>query len=344
MLQRIYFEDESLDSQYEKSYNETYDSEDSYKFQNALQTKSNDFQKMKFEQFEKITIHTIISKFALKCRNCDVMFYSNNKFHRHLRRNCKPRTKIYHIDQSMMNYSIIDSSRKLKASKEYVFTILQNAIAKIVLNLTKTLHDMCMNSEIFLSLINQHFIQRKRLDLKIKKINTIIKIREIDDKIHDNSKYVKMNLYIFEKIKNNSCVAHLKTKFHLINTLKINVLLETNMLISEKMILNFVKKILIITTCEVMKVSIQIERKKKIVNKSIRIHKTTIISKKFFEAMFVQIKNKQFSNDKNYNFFFIVNEKLDSKDEFFAHVIKSNVKTIQIRNTVEGLIWVDVRS
>ena len=48
--------------------------------------------------------------------------------------------------------------------------------------------------------------------------------------------------------------------------------------------------------------------------------------------MFVQIKNKQLSSDKNYNFFFIVNEKLDSKNEFFAHVMKSNVKTIQIQN------------
>ena len=116
--------------------------------------KSDDLQEMKLEQFEKITIHTIISKFALKCRNCDVMFYSNNKLHRHLRKSCKQRAKIYHINQSMTNDSVIDSSRKNEASREYAFRIFQNATAKIALKLKKTLHDICMNSEIFMSLID----------------------------------------------------------------------------------------------------------------------------------------------------------------------------------------------
>ena len=107
------------------------------------------------------------------------------------------------------------------------------------MTLTIKLKELCADNNTFMLLINKRFILKKCLDMIIRKIFTSIQIREISDQIDDISKYVVMNLYIFDIVKKIRILTHLKIEMHLINNLKINILLKIDVLIFEKMILNF---------------------------------------------------------------------------------------------------------
>ena len=90
-----------------------------------------------------------------------------------------------------------------------------------------------------------------------------------------------MKFFIFEKFRNEQIIANIKTEVHLMNNLEVNVLIKTNILIFEKMILNFAKKKLIIIICDNMIISIKTDKKKKIVNRTIKIlEKIVMISRK----------------------------------------------------------------
>ena len=331
--QRAYFENkENFEQEYsDQNEDEEYD-EETYEFQEEFQIESEDVQNMKSKHSNKTTTHSMISEFVLRCRNCDALFYSNNKLHRHLRKSCKTRSNVYHVESVLTKVSIVTSNKKFESSKEYEFRRHQNAIAKIVFKLKKTLHDICMNSGIFMSLIDRDFIRQQRSNLEIRKAKTTIKIREIDG-VHDNSEYVELDIFISEKIKKSPRIAQLRIELHLIDALKVNVLIETNVLILEEMILIFVKKIFTIFSCDVMKVSIQVERKKEMMNRIVRILRKTVILSKKLETVSVRIKKTKLSKDRDYSFFSIIDEKLESKGGFCAHVVDSNIKIVQVRNT-----------
>ena len=144
-----------------------------------------------------------------------------------------------------------------------------------------------------------------------------------------------MKFFIFEKFKNESTIINIKTKIHFVNDFKINVFIKTNILILKEMILNFAKKKLIIIICKNMIISIKIDKKKKIVNRTIKILKKIVMISKKLRIVFVKIKKIKLSKNRDFNFFFILNNNFDSKKIFFAHVMKFDVKIIQVRNTSE---------
>ena len=71
-----------------------------------------------------------------------------------------------------------------------------------------------------------------------------------------------MNLFLFDKTESCSMIAHLKTKFHLINDLKINILVNMNIINSKNMILNFENRFVMISICKNIEISMIIQKKK----------------------------------------------------------------------------------
>ena len=56
------------------------------------------------------------------------------------------------------------------------------------------------------------------------------------------------------------------------------------------------------------------------------------MTSKKLRIVLVRIKKVKLSQNRNFNFFFILNNNLGPKKDFFAHVIGSDIKVIQIRN------------
>ena len=181
-----------------------------------------------------------------------------------------------------------------------------------------------------MSLMNRKFVDKKFLEAKILTIRSFIKVKKIKNKLHDNFQYCEMKFFILEKFKNESTIINIKIEVHLMNDLKVNVFIKTDILILEKIILNFVKKKLIINICNNMIISIKIDKKKKIVNRIIRIFEKIVMIFKKSKVILIKIKKIKLSENRDFNFFFILNDNLDSKKGFFVYIIESDIKIIQI--------------
>ena len=228
--------------------------------------------------------------------------------------------------------SILKSINKRKNFHDFVFRTYQYATMKKFLVFSNQDFDLCLNSETFMFLINKNFLLKYKSDVIIRQIKSNIEMKNIEAKIHDSSEYVKLDLYIHETIKIESTIAHFKTEFHFINDLKTNVLINMNVMKFENIILNFEKKIMMISTCQKLKTLIAIQRKKTFVNRTVRAVVILIIFVGAIMTVSVRVQDSKISFDKNYSFFFKADPMLKSKNDFFAHVTDHNLIAMQIRN------------
>ena len=70
------------------------------------------------------------------------------------------------------------------------------------------------------------------LELKIRKIIFFISIREVSNKIIQTNKYAIITIYIINTIFDIIRIASLIIKVYFINNLKINIFINTNIIIS----------------------------------------------------------------------------------------------------------------
>ena len=173
-----------------------------------------------------------------------------------------------------------------------------------------------MNNDTFMSFIDRAFLKRHESMIAIQQTIPPIKIKGIDSKIHDNSEYVMMNIYVPEKMKKKPSIIHIKIELHLINELKTNILVNMNVMKSKNMILNFEKKILIILTCKKMEVLISIQRKNISINRTMRATVQIIISIETTMTVSMRMRKIALFTNKNYNFFPKIEKQLDSEKKF----------------------------
>ena len=116
------------------------------------------------------------------------------------------------------------------------------------------------------------------------------------------------------------------------NDLKINLLINVDVLESQKMSINFDNNIVHIKTCE-MKASINLHiRKNFYIKRIIRVKKTFTV---YSETTNVFITyNEILSNDRNFLFESHCSENLSREDEVYTHIIDSFFFFVQVNNVI----------
>ena len=88
-----------------------------------------------------------------------------------------------------------------------------------------------LNSECAVSLINRIFLIKTHSELSVKTITNFVIVREIEFNKHKTSKYVIIPLYFSDE---NVTAMLTSRKIHIVDDLKTNVLININIIISEK--------------------------------------------------------------------------------------------------------------
>jgi hypothetical protein len=180
-------------------------------------------------------------------------------------------------------------------------------------------------NRIFFEFISHH-------DVRI--ISQSIRMCNIDVRQHDNSKYVKLNFYIRDKTFIDTIITiHFRRKIHVVNDLKIKILIDINIIESKTIDVLINNNILHVESYDVIVfIIIKFKNNDERINRIIRVIVLIIILFHFTIKMTMKFKNKFVLIDKNYFFYFISNVKLESNDEFFFHIINVNIDIVQIRN------------
>ena len=177
-----------------------------------------------------------------------------------------------------------------------------------------------LNSEYAINLINRIFLIKTHSELFIKTIISFVIIREIEFNKHETSKYVITSLYFFGE---NVTAILTSREIYIINDFKTNVLINMNIIISEKInILTFQAKVEIGNYN--INVFIDVRIKDRVVVHSIYIKKFIIISP--HTQLTISIHYINFSNR---DFFF----ELDQLDlTLYAHFVDFSLYAILTKN------------
>ena len=199
-----------------------------------------------------------------------------------------------------------------------------------------------------MSIIDRQFLDRKIFAFIVKHIAQSIKVRDIDDFVMSFSKYVTLKILMRDEFDLDKIfvVDKIRCQTHVIEKLKINMLMRFDILSSERMIIDYFKKILIIDDCKSMIVSMQITLKDKI-KRVIRAHHTITIFALFSIMISIRLReNSDLSIDRDLMFTLYdqIFARFESEREVLAHIIDVNMCAIQINNATIELVIISRNS
>lgn len=274
----------------------------------------------------------VVKRPIIDCQQCDRKFYFNNKLYRHIKK-CKllPKSEVKAHLTIPLTF-VIESTCKRNNFQGFAFKSHQYVTMKKKLTLKDLDHKHCMNSEIFMSLVDRIFLIKHLSKAPIYQVTSSIKIKGIGARMHDSSNHVIIDLLLFETIKNDIAIACLTAKFHLINNLKANVLVKINVMSSKDIILDCDKKSMSISTCNNIKVPMSVRKKGASINRSMRAVIQTIISAEVAMTILIKLRRLELSKNRDYTFYSKETRLLGPKGGFFTHVTDANLMAIQVQN------------
>ena len=294
-----------------------------------------------FDDFENTILINNVILFEISCRRCHRIFSSNNQFHKHLRsRTCydmfkkanaffnahdNAKSKIFLISFNVNSNQNIDTN--------YDFRKWQYYIAKVNLSKIEDFFSFCINIEAEITLTDETFFEKQSKNVAIRTMTTFITIRDLEVNKYQTDKYAIVFMYFEEKNKIDDIVKTVIIReIHLIKNLKINLLIENDILEFELIDISTFTNIAYIESCDVT-ISIIINVKFRFQHMSVHVLRTTSIS--FKSKRFLKIHNIILS-ERNYLFESFVSVNF----AIYAHVINSKTKSVLVQDDNEDIITV----
>ena len=138
----------------------------------------------------------------------------------------------------------------------------------------------CLNIDSDIILMNRNFFKIQAFDVIIKKMIIFISMLELSINKHMFDKYVIIDMYFLKYKSDNSVMIKITRETHLINDLKVNMLIDNDCIDFEKIIINFAKNIVYINSCDVI-VAVNVKTFRIIVQISVYARKIVIMSLQF---------------------------------------------------------------
>ena len=295
------------------------------------------------------------------CRKCNQIFIFNNKLHQHVRKAHLSETVIIFIvlltEFNLKQFFVLKSSFFIAVTKdsEKSFTDVISVVSfdvdfnknvnidydfcdwsydkiNISLSVIDETESICLNFDFDITLADRQFFQRQAFDVSIRIMISFINIRELKINKHSSTEYAIIEIYFSRQKNDVSTKTKIIREIHLINHLKINMLLSNDIIESERMIFDSSNSVVHIDSCDVS-ISLDIKTSRIVVHTSIHARKTMIISSR--SEIVVSIHYIIISIDRD--FFF---ESKEMNFSFYAHLINSTFKNILIRNDDDKIVQI----
>ena len=268
----------------------------------------------------------IISR--ITCRRCKLTLQFNNALHKHLK-TCvtKIDTNALHItfkkfSSTTIRCSNVDVNKNIDI--DYEFKDYQYAFAKVSLIENEKSTSVCADIDAEITLADTMFFNTTAKDISIRTMITSITVRELNTTKHSIDKYVIVFMYFSEKDNHDELVrAKITRKIHFVNNLKANMLIENDVLRSEKFDIFTFTSTVYIESCEII---ISIFIKNRFTSQSATIHfiKTRIISSHTKISISI---HKISLSERDYFF-----EPVEINFSIYSHVVDTAISVVLVRN------------
>ena len=204
----------------------------------------------------------------------------------------------------------------------------------------------CLNTDSEMSIIDRAYFCKLISNYKsrIKTIDTSTKVRNIETSVVIFNESIKINMNIFDLLNEKSVTTRILEIFHIVKELSVKILIEMNIIDSERMIINSNK--VIIENCQNMSIDLFAtnstnSRIKRIVTS---IKEITLFSHtNQFVSATIREKFKKFFN-RNYVFHSTNDNRLSFDDDILFHIVNVNFFCVNIKNATNSFVVISRRS
>ena len=279
----------------------------------------------------------------IACRACKLFFFSNNALHNHLRQNCVRKNKIesfhdssltksdcfVHSETMTATLSILkfDVNSNQDIDIDYDFKNWQYVITEICLTENALSISECIDSDVEIILIDTDFFKSQtRNHVAIRKMTISITVRDLNANKHMTNRYAIISIYFKKKNQhNNEIRVMIIREIHLIDELKVNILLENDILDSELFDIFMSTSTVYIESCKVTILIRIINIHRSFQSMSVHFTKVKIVSSNFkclvsIHRISASIREYLFEPSDSTNF------------SIYAHLMNDEINFVLIRN------------
>ena len=340
-IQKIHMSNEKLDDQRDSG------TDDASKYEQYEHPSSENV-----ESYEKINpseknddesneqyVYMLSSESPGVCKKCETLkkkFSFNNAFHNHIRVCIAKSFQIVKpFETKIEDFFIIKSVTSVVVENGLAFRNYSYATVWIMVAMHKFI-EAVIDSECFVFLINEFYFRIICPDIKSITMTVPMNVKDIENAIDECLNYVVLNIFFDDVSEGKPAREHIHKKFHFVEKLKCKILFGMNILAAERITINTANKMMMISTCKNLIVSIRIAPKSNArIRRVIHVKNQTLIPAKIVVRISTYMKKKKISNDKNY--LFEPNQEslitiLKKFESFYFHICDENVFCVQIRN------------
>jgi len=307
------------------------------------------------------------------CQRCDKKFSSRNKLHKHLH-SCKIRSLVSPkaendaivIDLHFNNAKIVYSTTASKESyrlefRSWHYAIVKDSIRSIqdndTIDISKITTNYISKSEdvdnitpdfgCTMSVIDRKFLFNKTSYYVIKNSTQSIRVRGIEDAMVSLFEYIFLKLSLLGKLDASGkiVVEKIRRHVHVVDNLKANFLIESDILGPEQIIVDYKREILYVDSCREMRVSIKITPIKNKIKRVVRVFGTTVIPTRASAIILVRLRGKELLKNRDLMFTSAKSaDRFDLDNGVLSHVIDVNLCAVQVNNILSQAVIVSKNS
>jgi hypothetical protein len=292
------------------------------------------------EKKSKVNFSTSAQIFT--CKKCKRIFLSNNRLHGHLRQDLCRQVKFKaHVDTTdhkilnestvnfVMNILIVESSVDFFKNIETRFGFRDWIYVKVMISLSikNSETQICLDTDCSVTLTDRNFIKMHEAHYSIRRMIISLNVRELEINKHEIWEYIIAIMYFLGKINQDKFIREvIRREVHLMNDLKVNMLISNDILRPEGIFIDEVNVKVIIASCQHMIISIEIRTlTKEMINKVLHARSITIISS--YSMTIISIHRSNLSSDRNFLF-----ESADLIISMYAHTLNDFINGVMIKN------------
>ena len=287
------------------------------------------------------------------CKKCHKVFESKNKLHKHLKQACAKATNEYLIVirfatkttavnfVKRANQVVVAESSNVVSSSIVMFKISTEDLryeldfrswnyltAKVTLNST-ILSDFtidCLNTECEFILIDREWLRRLSSNVVISKMIDALKMRDIESFRHSTKNYTTISLYFLAtNLKNKVILASITRELYIVDELRANVLIDTDIIESEEIVLDVTNQKTYIINCDVT-ISINAKQRDSFTRRNLHAATQMIIQSNI--NVFISIQESHLSKNREFLFEFLT----QSSIVLYTHIVNHEIKKVMTKN------------
>lgn len=200
-------------------------------------------------------------------------------------------------------------------------------------------HNICIDFDNSIIMINRKFLSNSISDLQIQIMKFSISIRNVSNKLINTNEFAIVSIHLNELANEKLAITVLIIEVHLINQLNVKMLVETNVISSERIILNLHHQRMIIESYQDLMIDINSKvRLHSNTRRIIRAQKSINLSSELTTSVLVFFNERSLSDDWDFLFESQYSQNLKHDDDVFAHIVNVKLSFVQIRNATKSLI------